>query len=224
VLNRRIALIGLFVWALGVIPSLDIVSASQAASLRASGRSACRSPGSRTLAEDGAGRIYAVGTDELPSLVFGCLYSTGKARRFRLPAEADGFSIFRIIPLVTLRAPWAAYSWLAVQGKDVLRTGVVVENLRTGKLAHVDPAISEIPGRVYGPGEIVMMVLKGNGSLAWAAEALGYIPPHIQIQSDGVEGHKLLEEGSEVDPTSLSLHGSTLDWLNAGALRSAHLR
>jgi hypothetical protein len=223
-MKRSIALIGLFLWALGVLPGLGIVRASQAASLRASGRDACRSPGSRTLADDGAGRIYAVGTVELPSRVFGCLHSTGKARRFRLPAEADGFSTMRVIGLVTLRAPWAAYSWLAVQGIDVLRTGVVVENLRTGKLAHVDPAIAEIPGRVYGPGQVVTMVLKGNGSVAWAAEALGYTPPHIQVQSDGVEGLKLLAEGSEVDPTSLSLHGSTLGWLNAGALDSAHLR
>jgi hypothetical protein len=68
------------------------------------------------------------------------------------------------------------------------------------------------------------MDLKGNGSVAWIAEDPGHNPPYSQVDSDGVKGPMVLDEGPEIDPNSLSLEDSALSWINAGSPRSATLR
>lgn len=216
---RRTAFTLLF---LGLLSSAALVSARHAPALPAE-QSACGDADSRTLVEGKAARIYAVESEDSPPKVFGCLYGTGRPRRLRLPAEANGYPILREIGDVTLKAPWVAYSWLAVRYVDFVRTGVVVENLRTGKLSHASSALMEISGRVYGPGNVLRMVLKGNGSLAWIAEGESS-PRYLQVVSNGLEGFKLLDEGSEIDPGSLSVEGSTISWVNAGLAHSVILR
>jgi hypothetical protein len=183
---------------------------------------ACHPPGSHTLAEGNSGQIYAVGSaEEPPKEVYGCLYRTGKPRRLRLPTEANGFSILRFIGQLALQGKWAAYSWSAVQGVDSIHFGVVVENLITGKLSHVNPSLSGSLGGGFGP--VRSIAVKHNGSVVWGAEIEG-TPPHIQIESDGIEGFRVLDEGSEIDAASLVLSGSTAWWTDSATPQSATVR
>jgi len=138
-----------------------------------------------------------------------------------LPALADGFSILRWIHLVALEGPWAAYSWSAVRGVDQLISGVCVENLTTGKLSHVNYAAAFPSGG--GLGSVNTIVVKHNGSVAWAADT-GLYPPRLQVESDGIEGFRVVAQGPEIDADSLVLEGSSLTWIEAGAPRSATLR
>jgi hypothetical protein len=110
-------------------------------------------------------------------------------------------------------------SWSAVRGIDGVITGIAVEDLITGKLSHVNPAVP-FPG---GPDLVESIVVKHNGSVAWAAEVDTY-PQLFQVQADDIEGFRSMAEGPEIDGDSLLLQGSKLIWNDTGVPQSAMLR
>jgi len=125
---------------------------------------------------------------------------------------------------------------------------VVVQSLRTGKVLHEVPTgvpLKPEP-RYVGVGQIVALVLKSDGSVAWIAEdyerssVLGRKPftiPYYDLYAVDKSGTRLLASGTDVDPTSLSLSvgsfgvngysrivvGSTLYWTQGGKPFSALL-
>ncbi len=79
-----------------------------------------------------------------------------------------------------------------------------------------------LPGR----GRVVTdLVLKPNGSVAWIVDRLAFMgSPHtIDVVAVDSTGRRLLDSGLAVDPTSLTLTGSTLTWRKGGATKSATL-
>jgi hypothetical protein len=101
---------------------------------------------------------------------------------------------------------------------------VVVENLRTGRVLYRVPAGTSTSNRV-GFGSITALLVKGDGAAAWiAGNGLGDLPSTAyEVGSVEANGSHLLAEGSEIEPHSLALAGSTLSWTQGGKAMSAAL-
>ena len=65
--------------------------------------------------------------------------------------------------------------------------------------------------------------LKPNGSLGWMAQLSSYIVQTVEVAAVRMSGRRLLDSGSDLDPESLALDGSTLSWQKAGVTQSATL-
>jgi hypothetical protein len=106
---------------------------------------------------------------------------------------------------------------------------VLVRDLRTGRLIHDDPTgTSTNPAYVEreGVGPARAIVVKSNGSVAWLNFAdLSTQPPGsvYQVHVSDKTGSRLLASGTDIDPSSLALTGSTLYWTRAGKRFSAPL-
>ena len=55
------------------------------------------------------------------------------------------------------------------------------------------------------------------------AQLSSYITQTVEVAAVDASGRRLLDSGSDVDPESLALDGSTLSWLKAGVTQSATL-
>jgi hypothetical protein len=124
---------------------------------------------------------------------------------------------------------------------------VVVRDLRTGRVLHKSPTGSPLrPEAGYvGVGNVVAIVLKGDGAVAWIADdyerssGAGTANEAVYFDVEAVDrtGSRLLASGTAVDPSSLSLAvgatnvgyhsaalmGSLLYWTEGGTPASAVL-
>ncbi len=98
---------------------------------------------------------------------------------------------------------------------------VIVRNLSTGRLVHrVPTGTSGIPTpRSIGIGSAVAIVVKSDGSVAWIVES----GSEYQVHAVDKTGSRVLAAGTDVDPRSLALTGSTLYWTQGGKPASAAL-
>jgi len=113
---------------------------------------------------------------------------------------------------------------------------VVVRDLRTGRrVLHVPTGTPLAPERYFvGVGPVVGMVVKADGGVAWMAEELERSRPPEDAEGPAVsyldvyaaEGSvtRLLAAGTDIDPSSLALAGSTVYWIEAGKPASAELK
>jgi hypothetical protein len=123
---------------------------------------------------------------------------------------------------------------------------VVVQSLRTGKVLYEVPTgvpLKPKP-RYVGVGQIVALVLKSDGSVAWIAEdyersskLYGDGAPYFDVYATDKTGTRLLASGTNIDPSSLALSvgdfgvsgvlrtvvGSALYWTQGGKSESAPL-
>lgn len=102
---------------------------------------------------------------------------------------------------------------------------VVVENLRTGRVLHKVPTGTSSPGAV-GIGPVVSLVVKSDGAVAWIVEneiPARHVPAEYEVHAVDKTGNRLLASGSDIDPHSLALAGSTLYWTQGGKPMSAPL-
>jgi hypothetical protein len=100
---------------------------------------------------------------------------------------------------------------------------VVVEDLRTGRVLHKVPTGTNGPDTV-GVGPVRSLVLKRDGAVAWIAESLQERHAVIyEVHAVDANGSRLLAAGSEVEPASLALAGSTIYWTEGGKPVSAPL-
>jgi len=69
------------------------------------------------------------------------------------------------------------------------------------------------------------VVLKANGSVAWIVDRLAFmgLPRTIDVVAVDSTGRRLLDSEQDVEPTSLTLTGSTLSWRKGGATKSTTL-
>jgi hypothetical protein len=81
-----------------------------------------------------------------------------------------------------------------------------------------------------GVGEIKGIVLKSDGAVAWTAfdfrrtVAHGALyPRYYDLYASDKSGERLLASGTEINPDSLALAGSTLYWTQGGKPASAPL-
>jgi hypothetical protein len=96
-----------------------------------------------------------------------------------------------------------------------IRTGHVLHTISTGTSARSEAA-------QVGVGPATAIALKNDGAIAWIVET-GY-PTEYQVRTlEGSEG-RLLASGTNIDPSSLALAGSTLYWMQGGKPTSASLK
>ena len=86
------------------------------------------------------------------------------------------------------------------------------------------------PGTV-GIGNVVSLVVKSDGAVAWIAEDGEVVSPSnpsvkvsaFEVEAVDASGSRLLASGAEIEPHSLALAGSTLYWTQGGKSMSATL-
>ena len=179
----------------------------------AAGAATCDLPRSRTIADDGDGRVYK---DRRHHVVEGCLRSVG--RRVRLGRDSDdGFESYSVYR-VRLSPPFVAAT-ISCGCRQQNRSGpiprLVVYDLRSGrKVATVHYPDSD---------NFTDVVLAPDGALAWIAGRDGSY--EVARLSPGGEQRVLDARTTSIDPRSLVLGGDgTLYWRRAGMVVSAPLR
>jgi hypothetical protein len=65
----------------------------------------------------------------------------------------------------------------------------------------------------------VAIVVKSDGSVAWIVESSS----EYQVRAVDKSGSRVLSSGTNIDPHSLALAGSTLYWTQGGKPKSAML-
>jgi len=194
--------------------------------------SGCRSQPAKTDFENDDGRIFEqfhVGTgvagppkdlwqqiDYSWAFEYACLFSTDKR-------VLIGDALIGDDPMVPrLAAPYAA-----------LPTGdhVHVVDVRNGRLVNSLPMTNS---QSYGGPRVTDLELKPNHSVAWLVRLpylmapngdpqAPWIPNFVEVVAVDANGRRVLDSGPDVVPDSLTLDGSTLNWINAGVTHSATL-
>jgi hypothetical protein len=146
---------------------------------------------------------------------------------------------------ILLKAPWAG-GLVRSHGRDTYRLAVFARNLHTGAVTKCPAGGGIAPRR---GGWVDTVVLRGNGSTAWIGSHYVYEPTIVsqgtpyetgeigkwtppapprrvlqeQVMACTASGGQLLDEGTSIDPESLELNGSTLNWTDSGETHSAIL-
>jgi hypothetical protein len=175
-------------------------------------------------------RFGRSGSLELAEIV-GCVF--GDTHSYVLgepPPRAGTPSGTGGIRLETLAGSMVAYeegsggptgaSWV-VTVRD-LRSGKVVHSVPTGtsSAAHIENGLVR---QNEGIGPAKTIVVKGDGAVAWIAQAPGEGSYQYQVHALDKTGSRLLASGVDVDPSSLALGGSTLYWTQEGKPMSSVL-
>jgi hypothetical protein len=163
-----------------------------------------------------------------PEEVYGCTYETRRSYELgQAPGECGGGEGgCGGVEHEVLAGPVVAYERFAHRSgvHPFSDWEVLVRNLRTGKIMYREPTgTRSVPSpNDVGAGATVAMVVKSDGAVAWilktnADEGL------YQVHAVDKSGSRLLASGSDVDPHSLALAGSTLYWTQGGQPFSAPL-
>jgi hypothetical protein len=107
----------------------------------------------------------------------------------------------------------ASYFWIVVRD---LRDGRVLHKVPTGAITGPNPEGS------VGIGPISALVVKWDGSVAWTTGGEG-VQGEYQVHVLDKVGERLVAAGTDVEPRSLVLHGSTLSWVQGGKRLTAPL-
>lgn len=227
----------------GVLAVLLMTATASAARGRPVAPAKCRPNSSHVLFTDPQAEVYAVPNGEVLN-IRAC--ANGQRRSFFIAScnRRESAATCAEVPRVTLAGAAVAYEEFfttadryTLEGAAV-RTSlrVIVRDLRTGRVLHDVPTGTPPkpePGSV-GVGEIVALVLKSDGSVAWIAEdterSATAKAPYFDVYAADGSGTRLLASGTDVDPSSLALSvdathldyyphtiaGSTLYWTQGG--------
>jgi hypothetical protein len=163
-----------------------------------------------------------------PAEVYGCAYGTRRSYELgKAPGECGGGEGGCAgVEHEVLAGPVVAYERFSDQSgiHSSSEWEVLVRNLRTGAIMYREPTgTRSIPSpNDVGAGATVAIVVKSDGAVAWilktnADEGL------YQVHAVDASGSRLLASGSDIDPHSLALAGSTLYWTQGGQPYSARL-
>ena len=175
-------------------------------SMTAAAKSAgCEGVG-RTIAANGQARVYRANFDNGDYKVFACL------RRPRRTVYLGSHHVMSVgVRTVRLTGPSVAYERLDCN-KGTCTGGIRVRNLRTGTVR-----TNPIPA---GTAVATEIVVSSSGAVAWTRKLQAQI---VEVRALGAGGERLLDSGTDVDPESLALAGSTVYWTKAGIAQSAVL-
>jgi hypothetical protein len=156
--------------------------------------------------------------------VYGCAYGHRHVYRLGFPYEesATGSGGIRREVLTGTVVAYESSSSEGANGEGRSTSIVVVRDLRSGRVLHEVPTVTQTGPKVVGSGEAVALLIKSDGAVAWlnrAARQNGTYQVHALDKS----GNRLVAGGPEIDPSSLALGGSTLYWTQAGVPMSAPL-
>ena len=205
-----------------VVPLLIALMAGASASAAATRRKAepsCPASHSQVLVADGRAEVY-----ETYGLgIFGCVH--GRSRAYELGTAArcgGGGGGCGGIKKETLTGPIVAYEEGSSSNGGPNESGtvhylLVVRDLLSGRVLHRvatgTPRIAS--GSSEGIGPAVDIIIKGDGAMAWivatSPEAGTY-----QVHAIDGSGNRLLASGSDINPYSLAVAGSTLYWTQGG--------
>jgi hypothetical protein len=169
----------------------------------------------------------------------GCIY--GSTRSFRLGGTGGGTaSRAGGTEDLVLAGADVAYETYAsagtASGTGASYTYVVVRNLQTGRVLNEVPSGIPLEPKPHhvGVGGVAAIVLKSDGSVAWLAvdgersesaeRAAGREVVYYDLYSLDGAGERLVASGTEIDPSSLALAGSTFYWTQGGKPFSALLQ
>ncbi len=101
---------------------------------------------------------------------------------------------------------------------------VIVRNLRTGRVLHrvATGARERDHPKLVGDGSATAIVVKADGAVAWITDTVQN-ENRYQVHALDETGERTLAVGSNIDPNSLALAGSTLYWTQGGKSFSAPL-
>lgn len=99
---------------------------------------------------------------------------------------------------------------------------MVVRNLRIGQILHRTPTGAKNHPKFVGDGPTTAIVVKADGAVAWTTDTV-QSEDRYQVHALDKTGERTLAVGSNIDPRSLALAGSTLYWTQGGKSESAVL-
>jgi hypothetical protein len=101
---------------------------------------------------------------------------------------------------------------------------VIVRDLGTERVLHRVPTGASPPTHpeFVGDGPTAAIVVKSDGAVAWVLDT-GQAQARYQVHALDKTGERVLAVGSNIDPHSLSLTGSTLHWMQGNKPYSATL-
>lgn len=202
----------------GVLGVLLMTATASVARGRPTAPAKCRPSSSHVLFTDPQAEVYAVPNGEVLN-IRAC--ANGQRRSFFIAScnRRESAAACAEVPRVTLAGAAVAYEEFfttadryTLEGATV-RTSlrVIVRDLRTGRVLHDVPTGTPPkpePGSV-SVGEIVALVLKSDGSVAWIAEdderSAVAKAPYFDVYAVEGSGTRLLASGTDVDPSSLAL-------------------
>lgn len=156
--------------------------------------------------------------------VFGCAFSSGHAY-FLGPVGGlgSGGGGFYDVANETLAGSVVGYA----ETKTGAFSGewfVIARDLRTGRILRKEPTGARIKPKPFsvGIGPASAVVVKTDGALAWILET-GEEEGSYQVHAADKSGSRVLASGSDIDPKSLALAGSTFYWTQGGKPASAVL-
>ncbi len=221
--------------ALGV--SLVVLAAAPASGARGRGEpnAACRPPGSHPITSDSQATMYLLPDAEgRYDEAYGCAlsrrrtYHLGRLARCRTPLEA-GEEWCGGIAHEVLGGAMAAFeeSRREVSPKDggLSTWHVTVRDLATGRLVHTLVTATDGPpdDAEIDSGPTAAIVVKADGSVAWIAEVPNGEVTEYQLLAVGRAGRRVLAIATDIQPSSLTLAGNRLHWIEGGEPRSATL-
>ena len=162
--------------------------------------------------------------------VFGCafgqrrVYKLGTAFQCVEPKYMNG-PFCGGIDREVLAGPIVAYEQQATPCDPGCSWLVVVRDLRTGRTLRKEPTgvNTRFVGFREGIGPTSAIVIKTDGSVAWIANAQEVEGGGYQVHASDRAGSRLLASGTDIEPSSLALAGSTLYWMQNGKPQSATL-
>lgn len=175
----------------------------------------CALRGSKTLAADAGGRVFARSDAYEQQYVYACLYRSGR----RFPIGDNPHDDLVSIDLVALASPFVAYgeTWRSSQGSYETLERL---DLRSGRILALTQSTTE-----GGDGGIDQVVATHRGAVAWIglSSDAGDV---LKVEKRDSSGHAILDPGPGVEAGSLAVtrSGRRLYWSNGGQARSAPLR
>jgi hypothetical protein len=205
--------------AISTIPVLALLLAATTSAARVRHTTVTRcSPGhSHVIVADSQAQVYEVKEGE-GLAVRGCLY--GARRSFPLGgpvvcggggggAPCGGMEHFTLGGIYVAYEESSSEHMYGTPGHS--ENIVVVRNLRTGRVLHRVPTGTPLePSPNYiGVGNIVAIVVKSDGAVAWIADdyerTLGTgtpsVTPYFDVEAVDKSGSRLLASGTNIDPS-----------------------
>jgi hypothetical protein len=193
---------------------------------RASGAAStrCRASASQAITRSRYALISRVRSRVEGSVIYGCLFSTG--RRYRIAETSDDISGSRTQNDFRLAGHWVAFGDV-ITGKGGQRYSVQVFDLRSGEGVRdaptgVTPVAAQSQYGALGIGPTTDLVLSARGCVAWIAQDVSASQRTFEVHLAGTHEYAAQRDAT-ISPTSLTLSGSHVAWIRDGQSQSALL-
>ncbi len=209
---------------------LGIASPSEARSRHKTSAS-CLPGRGHVLVADTEAQVYVASNSLEQPQVYGCLYGRKNVvdlgpREICGGAGSEGECFGVENPAVA--GTKVAYLQFNASGSHA-EWRVVVRDLLTGRVLRKIPTGTRVPAepREIGTGPTTMVVVKGDGAVAWIVITRGRggrEPAEYEVHAVDKNGSRVLATGPGIASESLALVGSTLYWTQEGKPFSATLK